>query len=81
MTYKVGDKVQYMGYEATIEAIDYEEHASQFRLGSMQELPGVVVFCHPRHPGWGFSGTPEEWEVSPESRSELYANWPSTFDE
>lgn len=44
MAYKVGDKIQYMGHEATIEAIDQEEKSSQFRLGSIQAFPGVVVF-------------------------------------
>ncbi len=74
---KVGDKVQYQGFEATIESILTEEGPYQYRLGLADGV--VVVFSHPRHPGWGFQGTSEDWADSGIENSEAYLSWPSSF--
>ncbi len=76
---KVGDVVHYQGHKATIEDIHAEETAYQYRLGHFDGVAGMVVFTHPQHPGWGFPGTPEEWENSGVLDSEAYLNWPSSF--
>ena len=76
---EIGDKVRYQGFEATVEAIDPEESAFQYRLGSFG-IPGAVIFTHPQHPGWGFPGTSEEWANSGVLESDEYLNWPSSFE-